>query len=122
MRRFELRRDVRAERKLQSSSELTAERPRTRGDCKDGPRPCPWVGCRHHLYIEVNPETGSLKLNFPDLEVDELEHSCALDEADRGPETLEIVGRLMNVTRERMRQLEVDAIAEYKAKGGELND
>lgn len=29
------------------------QRPRTRGDCKDGPRPCPWVSCRHHLLLEI---------------------------------------------------------------------
>ena len=28
---------------------LQAERPRTRGDCVNGIRPCPWVGCGHHL-------------------------------------------------------------------------
>lgn len=28
------------------------KRPQTRGDCVDGPRPCPWVGCRHHTYID----------------------------------------------------------------------
>src|SRR6185312_8298743 len=41
------------------------ERPRTRGDCADMPRPCPFVSCSHHLYLEVNPESGALKLNFP---------------------------------------------------------
>jgi hypothetical protein len=25
------------------------ELPVTRGDCVDGPRPCPWLRCRHHL-------------------------------------------------------------------------
>lgn len=29
------------------------QRPRTRGECKDGPRPCPWVSCRHHLLLEI---------------------------------------------------------------------
>lgn len=31
----------------------------TRADCIDGPRPCPWVGCRLHLAIEV-AEDGTL--------------------------------------------------------------
>src|SRR5262249_28750008 len=44
-------------------------RPRTRAECAEGQRPCPWVSCKHHLYLDVNPETGSIKLNFPDLEV-----------------------------------------------------
>ena len=28
-------------------------RPLTRADCGQEARPCPWVGCRHHLAIEV---------------------------------------------------------------------
>jgi len=37
--------------------------------------------------------------------------SCALDVADRGGATLEEVGALINVTRERVRQIEVMALA-----------
>src|SRR5262245_7942442 len=40
------------------------ERPRNRSECRDGPRPCPWVACKHHLYLDINPRTGSIKLNF----------------------------------------------------------
>src|SRR5262245_53485173 len=59
------------------------DRPRSRLQCKDEARPCPWVACKHHLYLDINPRTGSIKLNFPDLEPWELEHSCALDVADQ---------------------------------------
>ena len=34
--------------------------------CQQDHRPCPWVACKHHLYLDVNPETGSIKMNFPD--------------------------------------------------------
>jgi hypothetical protein len=84
-------------------------RPIRRGDCGDGLRPCPFVSCRFHLYLDVSPGTGSIKLNFPDLEVWELEESCVLDVADRGGKTLEQVGDYMNVTRERVRQIETSA-------------
>lgn len=96
-----------------------ADRPRTRGDCKDGPRPCPFVSCAHHLYLDVSAESGAIKLNFPDLDADELEampESCSLDVADRGGETLEAVGAIMNLTRERIRQVEVTAFAKIAAK------
>src|SRR5207237_7138764 len=43
------------------------DRPTSRGACKEDVRPCPYVSCKHHLYLDVNPETGSIKLNFPDL-------------------------------------------------------
>lgn len=89
--------------------ELERLRPRVRSDCLGGPRPCPWVGCKYHLYLDINPRTGSIKLNFPDIEPWEMTQSCVLDIADQGPVTLEDVGRIMNLTRERIRQLEVSA-------------
>lgn len=90
-------------------------KPRKRADCVDGPRPCPFVSCEYHLFVDVSPRTGAIKLNFPDLEVWELTESCALDVADRGGTTLEDVGAIMNLTRERIRQVEVKALAKLEA-------
>ncbi len=81
------------------------ERPAARGECANGPRPCPWVSCRYHLALDVDPERGSIKLNFPDTPIDEMAQTCALDVADRGGTTLEEVGELMNLSRERIRQV-----------------
>lgn len=89
---------------------LHAERPRTRAECIDGPRPCPWVGCRHHLYLDVNPETGSIKFVHPDQEPWDLDRSCSLDVAEEGEHTLEELGGLLNLTRERARQIEFKAL------------
>jgi len=82
-------------------------RPDNRSQCATGPRPCPYVACKHHLYLDVNPDTGSIKLNFPDVPVWEMKETCALDIADRGGVTLEEVGEILNLTRERIRQVEV---------------
>ncbi len=90
-------------------------KPKTRSECKGGPRPCPFISCKHHLYVDVSPRTGAIKLNFPDLEVWELSESCALDIADHGGTTLEDVGAIMNLTRERIRQVEVKALAKLEA-------
>lgn len=90
-------------------------RPKTRAECIDGPRPCPFVSCAHHLYLDVSAKTGAIKLNFPDIEPDEMLESCALDVADRGGVTLEQVGEIMNLTRERIRQIEVKGMAEVRA-------
>jgi len=81
--------------------------PKTREDCYKMERPCLFVSCRHHLYLDINEETRSVKYNFPGKEVWELEETCALDVAERGGVTLEEVGRIMNLTRERIRQLEI---------------
>jgi Sigma-70, region 4 len=90
-------------------------RPSTREQCRsEEMRPCPWVACKHHLYLDINPETGSIKINFPDLEPWELQHTCALDVAERGGITLEEVGEIMNLTRERIRQVEVRGLLKLK--------
>ncbi|HYP97307.1 MAG TPA: sigma factor-like helix-turn-helix DNA-binding protein [Polyangiaceae bacterium] len=127
-RRSRRKRDVRArtisvkrmtKRELEIGKLLYPEtdyfKPRQRAECAEGPRPCPYVSCKHHLFIDVSPRTGAIKLNFPDLEVWELGESCALDVADRGGTTLEDVGAIMNLTRERIRQVEVKALAKLEA-------
>ena len=91
------------------------ERPVERTTCRAEARPCPWVACKHHLYLDVNPVTGSIKINFPDLEPWELKETCALDVAERGGITLEEVGEIMNLTRERIRQVEVRGLTKLKA-------
>ena len=89
-------------------------RPTTREQCREDVRPCPWVACKHHLYLDINPETGSIKINFPDLEPWEMQNTCALDVAERGGITLEEVGEIMNLTRERIRQVEVRGLLKLK--------
>ena len=84
--------------------------PSSRAECRSGPRPCPLVSCRFHLYLDVT-EHGSIRLNFPGLEPWELKTSCALDVAEAGDgASLETVGTLLNITRERARQLEAHAL------------
>jgi hypothetical protein len=97
-------------------------RPNTRGQCQSEIRPCPWVACKYHLYLDVNPETGSIKINFPDLEPWEMSETCALDVADRNGITLEEVGEIMNLTRERIRQVEVRGLLKLKTTSPRLDE
>ena len=89
---------------------LDYERPKHRSDCREDRRPCLYVACRYHLFLDVNPMTGSIKINFPGMEVWQLEETCALDVAERGGITLEEVGEIMNLTRERIRQVEASGL------------
>ncbi len=89
-------------------------RPQTRAECREEARPCPWVACKFHLYLDVNPETGSIKINFPELEPWDMQDTCSLDVAERGGITLEEVGEIMNLTRERIRQVEVRGLLKLK--------
>jgi hypothetical protein len=95
--------------------EVPVDKPKMRAECANGERPCPFVSCKHHLYLDVSARTGAIKLNFPDLEVWEMSETCALDVADRGGTTLEEVGAIMNLTRERSRQVEVKGLAKLEA-------
>jgi hypothetical protein len=94
--------------------ELRQSRPRLRSACISSPRPCVFVSCKYNLYLDVNPETGSIKLNFPDKELFELEYTCALDVAEKGGITLEEVGEIMNLTRERIRQVETRGLEKVR--------
>lgn len=102
---------------LRILQEHESERPKTRAECRqNGDRPCPWVSCKFHLFLDVNPETGTLKLNFPDKEVWELTESCALDVVEQQggwdprtarsePMTSEATGDVIGVAKSRVVQL-----------------
>lgn len=91
-------------------------RPTTRGECREVGRPCPYVSCKYHLYLDVDPVSGSISLNHPDREPWELAQTCSLDVADAGGITLEQVGDYMNITRERARQIEVRSSIKLRRK------
>lgn len=106
-----LRRRVRqdAEDAANDNVATHAERPRTRAECADGPRPCPWLSCRHHLGLDVKPN-GAIRITHPNREPWALTDTCSLDVAERGPHTLESIGQHTNLTRERARQVIIDAL------------
>lgn len=96
-------------------------RPRTRGECEGADRPCPYVACRHHLYLDADPSTGSIKFNYPPgIEPEHLSESCSLDIAERGGVTLETVASLLSITRERSRQIETKGLFAARTKAMEL--
>lgn len=112
-----------SKRELERGRQLYPEeayaRPVTRADCIEGgafaARPCPFVSCKYHLYLDVSESTGAIKINWPAIETDELPVSCALDVADLQGATLEQVGAITNLTRERVRQMETKGLAKLKA-------
>lgn len=92
------------------------ERPRTRADCEVGEnaqRPCPWVGCRHHVALEV---MGGGGLRIVD-KWDDGRPTCSLDIANAGGVTLDEVGNALAITRERARQIEVRALLKVRQEG-----
>ena len=94
------------------------QRPRTFADCDAADLgasvPCPFVSCKHHVALDVNERAGSIKSNFPDCDPDEIPHTCTLRVAERGGATLDDVAAVMNLTRERVRQIQDIALAKIR--------
>ena len=109
-------------------------------DCIERPRPCPWVGCKYHLLVDVT-SNGALSVNagprstrgsVPGVRsrsptkksaeelvtqalYDSLKEgwppTCALDVAEQArTATLEEIAQILNVSRERIRQLQAYAL------------
>lgn len=90
-----------AERKAGTWLPDDSPRPKTRGECADLPRPCPFVGCRYHLFLTVT-QTGSIQLPHGDDVgvLKKMPQTCALDVADEGPMELRQVARALDLTLE----------------------
>ena len=86
-------------------------RPKERSECQGIGRPCPFVSCKYNLFLDVT-EIGTIKFNFSDIE--ELKFNCVLDWAELGGITLDKIGDLMLITRERVRQTEEKALQRFR--------
>lgn len=54
---------------------LSIPRPTTRGECLQEARPCPWVGCKHHLALEEAEESSrSSETEAPSANANESSH------------------------------------------------
>ncbi len=95
---------------------LEKARPVTREDCAYIPRPCPFLICPYNMVLDLDvgyihniqgrlDASGNVLVYNPDKSFLEQTHSCTLDVAEAGPLTLEEVGEIFGITRERIRQL-----------------
>lgn len=89
-------------------------RPRTRADCIDGPRPCPWAGCRYHLLVYVEPSTGELTLPHGHDDPTLLAQTCALDQATQR-QSYNAIGAVMGRSKELPRLIAINALKAIKA-------
>lgn len=117
-------------------------RPATRGDCAaargvdeaGNPLPCPWVSCKHHLAIHVT-RAGTLEImgaaiagdDPMELDLESLRATCSLDVADETAwsgdvPSLEVIGVLLDITRQRAQQIETSALAKGESRRAGLRD
>ena len=121
--------------------EAPIERPQTRAECIDGPRPCPWISCRYHLLIDVKP-SGAVIANvkepgqyghrtisrhtrrpIDDQNLDDqllermetMSDTCALDVAERGGASHKEVGELLGIRKQSVLRIQASAKAKCKS-------
>lgn len=89
-------------------------RPRTRGDCEDGPRPCPIVSCRYHMLLDVGEDGRLVKTRpFDEHDADSvaftllaMPETCSLDVAERGAHAETDIAEMLNLTRTHVADIE----------------
>lgn len=113
-------------------------RPKTRKDCEQGARPCPFVGCKHSLVMEVvgsslkhvgvrdrDQESRTLSQRASLQRVDSwsdaliaalgaMPETCALDVADSDGATQQEVAEILNLSTERVSQIEKDGLRKLR--------
>ena len=107
--------------RMHTSLPLVVERPKTRKDCENGIRPCPWGSCRHHLGIHlrkpmpcaggsITPLSHGVSMPLGE-DLDSVVHTCSLDAASEGERTPREVGLLMGISDESVRQATITGLA-----------
>lgn len=94
---------------------LHVQRPRTRGECANVPRPCPFVSCKYNNYLHVEGDRLKIPSSVDPDEVDP-RTSCALDVAEYEGATLDDIAHAFGVSRERVRQIESKALAKVSRR------
>lgn len=86
-------------------------KPKTRADCIDGPRPCRWITCRHHLVTIRKRDTEAECL----ARAESMSETCSLDVAARGGTTHQEIADILGLCRERVRQNEESALNKLRS-------
>jgi hypothetical protein len=97
-----------------------AVRPGARAECVDGPRPCPWYGCRHHLGLHQSAG-GELRVR----ELEDLAETCVLDLVDANPDgmPLEAIAAAIGLgSVEAVRTIETKALSKIPGRSPGLRD
>jgi hypothetical protein len=119
---------------MSAAVHLDVLQPVTRGDCADGPRPCPWLRCKHHTLIErelrgeerrqhsapwlpgvrLHPAARSAT-SLSDA-LSRLTSSCALDVVDYNPDGMDLaaIGAVLGISGEAARLIERRALTKLR--------
>lgn len=89
------------------------KKPKTRGDCVNVQRPCPWVSCKYHLATNVKPN-GTLEYVYHSVSITDITESCALDVAEQGGLSSYDVGKYLNLSGQQIKNIEKEALKKLK--------
>ncbi len=109
------------------------EKPRTRAECENGPRPCPFISCRQNLSADIisvvdyrrAEMTENIRLLHPgkddptDIEPP-TGNNCALDYANRGGMSFDEIAEVFDFSRQRVQQIEQGALRKLRKHSPEL--
>jgi hypothetical protein len=98
--------------------------PATRADCANVARPCPYLSCRHHLWLRLQSENpGNPKAGKQGATTfkPSSNQSCALDVAEKGA-TFEEIGRFLGCDSTRARQIAAAAIDKLRDAGVDVDE
>jgi hypothetical protein len=91
----------------------------TGGACRKLPGQCPHTVCRFNLTSEHRDNRGA---KGAEKRLPVVRESCALEAAELGGMTLEEIASRLSITRERVRQIQLGALAKVWLHLGENQD
>ncbi len=94
--------------------------PRTRGECRNGIRPCPWASCRYHLAVSIASDGSMRQREDADDLADTTLPTCALDVAAQGAHRMTEIAEVMGTSRQRIEQVSTAALAKARAEAERL--
>ena len=88
-------------KKAQRTRASEPPRPKTRGDCEDGVRPCPYLSCCYHVRSGEQATAAELAA---------MPETCVLDVADRDGASREECATILGLTEDEVAQIERDTM------------
>jgi len=111
-----------------SSLETEKKRPTCRADCSEVSRPCPYILCKHNMFLDIK-DNGSIRYTQNTKDPLEVKHveingekvmpSCSLDIAEQFPEGLscDAIGTLLGgISRETVRLVSKKSTASISSR------
>jgi len=102
---------------LRDANAMLSNRPKTRADCPSPGTPCPYLSCKHHLWVDLS--ASGMPTESPAF--GDVKNTCALnyvEEHGSAPTTLSCVSKATHTTRQRVDQIVQEGLKKAKRRHG----